>query len=65
MKDERERLRDILEAIEHIERYADKGRKAYEQDELIQNWFVHHLQIVGEAAARLGRDFHAAHPAIP
>ena len=26
---------------------------------------VHHLQIIGEAAAQLGREFHAAHPEVP
>lgn len=26
MRDPRERLRDVLEAIEHIERYAARGR---------------------------------------
>jgi uncharacterized protein with HEPN domain len=50
MRDPRERLRDILEAIEHIERYASQGRGAFERDELIQNWIVRHLQIIGEAA---------------
>ena len=48
-----ERLRDIIEAIEHIERYTAQGRTAFDQDELIQNWVVHHLQIVGEAANAL------------
>ena len=50
MRDPRERLRDMLEAIEHIERYASRGRDAFERDELIQNWSVRHLQIIGEAA---------------
>lgn len=50
MRDPRERLQDILEAIRHIERYAARGRSACEADELIQNWFVRHLQIIGEAA---------------
>jgi uncharacterized protein with HEPN domain len=50
MRDPRERLRDMLEAIEHIERYASRGRDAFERDELIQNWIVRHLQIIGEAA---------------
>jgi len=53
MRDARERLKDMLEAIERIERYAVKGRDAFEREELIQNWFVHHLLIIGEAAARL------------
>jgi uncharacterized protein with HEPN domain len=65
MNDLRERLRDILDAIAEIERYAARGRDAFDQDELIQVWIVHHLQIIGEAAAQLGRDFHDAHPEVP
>ncbi len=53
MRDGNERLLDILEAIEEIERYAIRGRDAFFQDELVQVWMVHHLQIIGEAAARL------------
>ena len=65
MRDWRERLLDMLEAIERIERYAAKGRAEFEKDELIQTWVVHHLQIVGEAAAKLGREFHDQNPSIP
>lgn len=65
MRDSRERLVDILEAIERIERYAAKGRAAFEKDELLQIWMVHHLQIIGEAAVRLGREFHDRHPGVP
>jgi uncharacterized protein with HEPN domain len=65
MRDPQERLRDILDAIAHIGRYAARGREAFDRDELVQVWVVHHLQIIGESAARLGRDFHAAHPDIP
>jgi len=65
MRDNRERLADILEAVEHIERYASRGRAAFEQDELIQTWIVHHLAIIGEAASRLGNAFHEANPQVP
>ncbi len=65
MRDLRECLRDILDAIARIERYATRGREAFEGDELVQVWVVHHLQIIGEAAMRLGRDFHLAHPEVP
>lgn len=65
MRDPKERLRDILDAIARIERYASRGRAAFEQDELIQVWMFHHIQIIGEAAASLGRDFHEAHPEVP
>ncbi len=50
MRDARERLQDILDAIDHIQRYAARGREAFEADELLQNWFVRHLQIIGDAA---------------
>lgn len=54
MRDPKERLRDILDAIARMERYAARGRQAFEQDELVQVWMLHHLQIIGEAAAHLG-----------
>ena len=50
MRDDRERLQDILEAIEKIEKYASQGRHAFDTDELIQSWIVNHLRILGEAA---------------
>ena len=40
MRDNRERLLDIREAIEKIEKYADRGRVAFNDDELIQTWMV-------------------------
>lgn len=60
-----ERLRGILEAIDRIDQYTARGRDAFQKDDLIQIWMVHHLQIIGEAAARLGREFHALHPKAP
>ena len=53
MRDPRERLRDILDAIGRIESYAVRGRRAFERDELLQSWFVRHLQIIGEAVRAL------------
>ncbi|MBA7709987.1 hypothetical protein ES703_118914 [subsurface metagenome] len=65
MRDDRERLLDIQEAIDRINKYAARGREAFEKDELIQNWIVHHLQILGEAAARISEDFQSSNPDIP
>lgn len=56
MRDDRERLLDIQEAIERIEKYAVRGREAFEQDELIQTWVLHHLQIIGEAVRALSTE---------
>lgn len=38
MRSDLERLHDITEAIERIERYAPLGRDAFAQDELLQTW---------------------------
>ena len=62
MRDDRERLKDILEAVERIEKYAVRGRSALAQDELLQTWVVHHLMIIGEACRALSEKFRTAHP---
>jgi uncharacterized protein with HEPN domain len=64
MRDSRERLRDILDAIDSIERYSVKGKAAFDDDELIQTWIVHHLQIIGEAASKLDPLFQESHSNI-
>ena len=65
MRDDRSRLLDVIEAIERIERYAARGRKAFETDELLQTWVVHHIQIIGEAVRKLSDALRSAHPEIP
>jgi uncharacterized protein with HEPN domain len=44
-----ERLQDILEAIERIERYVQQGRDTFDHNELVQVWIIHHIQVIGEA----------------
>ena len=65
MRDPKERLQDMLEAIAAIERYSDRDRSTFEQDELLQVWFLYHLQIIGEAARALPKEVRALAPDIP
>lgn len=65
MRPEVERVRDMLEAVERIERYAAYGRVRFDADELVQTWVVHHLQVIGEAARTLTPEFRGAHPEVP
>lgn len=65
MRSQRERLLDILGAIEEIEEYAALGREAYMQDKLIQGWMILQLQRIGEAAARLSETIREQCPDIP
>lgn len=55
----------MLEAIEAVNRYAAKGRAAFDADELIQTWIIHHLMLLGEAAAGLSDAFCDEHPDVP
>ena len=65
MRDIKERLQDILEAISNIERYALRGRAVFENDELIQTWFLRQLEIIGEAVRALPSDVRDLAPEIP
>jgi uncharacterized protein with HEPN domain len=61
----RERLRDIIDAIDAIDRYASRGRESFDHDELVQVWIVRHHEIVGEAANRVPAELRARVPSIP
>ncbi len=64
MRDDRERLLDIQEAIERIEKYAVRGREVFERDELIQTWVLHHLQMIGEAVRALSPELTQTHAEV-
>ena len=65
MRDDRGRLIDVQEAIADIRKYAERGRSEFEKEELIQTWIIHHLLILGEAAAAFSDSFREQHPDIP
>ena len=65
MRDPAERLRDILEAIDAIERHSNCEKQAFERDELLQTWFVRHLQIIGEATKGIPQEIRGRAPEIP
>ena len=39
-------MRDILDAIAAIERHPGQDKLTFERDELLQVWFLRHLQIM-------------------
>ncbi len=64
MRDDRERLLDIIEAIERIERHGSGGRAAFADQELLQVWVIHNLEIVGEAARGVSDDLRRRRPDV-
>jgi uncharacterized protein with HEPN domain len=65
MRDDRERIQDILDAIENIEKYSSQGREEFDRNELIQVWILHHIQIIGEAASSISDEMKKKYPEIP
>jgi len=62
MRDDRLRLADIRDAIEQVEKYTQQGRTAFDEDELVRVWVLHHLEIIGEACRGLSENFRQSHP---
>lgn len=65
MREPKERIRDILEAIANIEKYASKGRAEFDRDELVRLWCVRHLEIIGEAVRALPKPVRDHAPSVP
>lgn len=64
MRNNLEWFKDILDAIQQIEKYSAKGEQEFSRNELIQIWMVHHLQIIGEAANKISKDFQSKYSEI-
>ncbi len=65
MRSTTERLNDIRESIINIQKYTSQGRERFDEDELVQTWVIRHMEIIGEAARTIPKDFKERHPAFP
>lgn len=65
MRSDKNRLLDIMEAIEKIEKYATVGKSHFISDEKTQIWVIFHLQIIGEASSNISPEVKDKFPEIP
>jgi uncharacterized protein with HEPN domain len=65
LRSDRERLLDILEAIERIEAQAARGRLTFAGEELAQAAVIRWIEIIGEAARGVTAELREAHPEVP
>jgi uncharacterized protein with HEPN domain len=65
VRDDRERLADVLAAIDRIRRYVQDDRTRFDTDELLQSAVLHWIEIIGEAARGVGDKVRTAHPDVP
>lgn len=64
MRDPLEQLRRMRQAITKITQYAQKGRQRFDKEEEIQLSIIHYLQIIGDAAQTVSKDFKDLYPEI-
>ncbi len=62
MRDDRDRLRDILRAIDRILEGTLAGRSEFQNDVKLQVWVLYHLQIIGEASRSLSEELRQSYP---
>jgi uncharacterized protein with HEPN domain len=55
----------MLEAIERIEKYSQKGENRFRGDDPVLNWFKTHIKVIGEAAGALTPALRERRPEIP
>jgi uncharacterized protein with HEPN domain len=65
VRSDRQRLRDILQAIAQIEQYTIEGRAAFEQDNLIQDGVLYQFVIIGEAARAMSTQLREKNLYVP
>lgn len=62
---DKNRLQDILNAIEAIETYGVSSYDEFLADSKTQDAILYNLIIIGEAANRVSETFQEQHPGIP
>jgi uncharacterized protein with HEPN domain len=65
VRDDAERLQDILDAIGAIQAKVGEVRSDFDANPMLRVWCLHHATIIGEAASRLSSEFRDKHPEVP
>jgi uncharacterized protein with HEPN domain len=65
VRDDREKLLDILEAIEKVEERIGGDKALFQHDEVVQVWALYHIQIIGEAASRVSESLRIRYAHVP
>ncbi|GAA5481245.1 HepT-like ribonuclease domain-containing protein [Haloferula sargassicola] len=65
MRTTEERLRDMRDAIDAAFRHLPSGRSDFEADEVVRFFLLKQVEIIGEAAFKISKDFKTAHSEIP
>ena len=65
MRQDEDRLRDIIESIDAIRLKVGSDRSAFDAESMVRVWCLHHITIIGEAASRISPEIREKYPSIP
>jgi uncharacterized protein with HEPN domain len=65
LRDDREWLLDILDALRKIEKYSSRGYEVFAEEELLQIWVIHYLEVIGEASSHISKTLREKNADIP
>jgi uncharacterized protein with HEPN domain len=65
VKDDRVYLQHILDALDDIVAYCEKGRDAFMSDRMRQDATLRKLQVIGQAVKNLSEQIKSHQPEIP
>lgn len=65
MRGIKDRLEDILHAIDNIESEVAHGRASFDSDAKNQVWIIHHLRVIGEAVRSCSDEAKRLSPETP
>ena len=65
MRSSVQRLEDILDSIHLFDEHLPANRGAYDSNIVLRYFLLKQVEILGEAAYKLSKDFKGRHPEIP
>lgn len=65
MRPDRLLLQDMLDAIDEVLACTPPAQSAFDGDKFLRSHLLRHIQIIGEAAARVSTAVQDAHPEVP
>lgn len=64
-RSDEDRVKDLLDLMDEVAEYVLPGWEAFLSDRMRQRSVERCVEVIGEAAARVGRDLEARHPEVP
>jgi len=65
MRTDRQRLQDILQSIEKVERFTAEGVDTFYSNDMVQSAVIYQIRIIGEAAYKTSGGLKSQHGEVP